>query len=110
MDSGSGDGVGGLDLQTLENLQEQSNHNVDIVADPNHAQAVALDRMEKQDDIIRNHIEDRRKFAIEHERRLNLIVKALKHEGYSQAQINKIFSDQMTPELEDDLCKLGASL
>lgn len=59
---------------------------------------------------VYEHIETRKAKAAENDKKLANIVAALKHEGYSGDQINKIFVDEMTPELANELAAIGNDL
>ena len=63
-----------------------------------------FDKMSEEDTKIRNMIIDRRAEAARKDKELQLLISALKNNGYDDSQINEIFnSGLLSPELINEL-------
>lgn len=73
-------------------------------------QELAIEAFTADTDRLHKMIERRREQAEAHEEKLQNILRALRHEGYSERQINSIFTSRMTPELAQELAAKGAKI
>ena len=110
MDDVSSGTAGGLDIAALEQGFEEQYGKGLGEDNPNELQRQALDYMDDQYKHMRGYIQQRREIAEQCERELQNILRALRAEGYSQSQINTIFSEHMTDELKKELISKGEEL
>lgn len=93
----------GLDTELLKKLQNQENPQ----KDQSQSQHVAsfLD----DNNHLREHINKRRELARLLEIKKNQVVFALKSEGFTEKEINDVFTNELTPELEKELIQIAIS-